>query len=66
MYMKSQVTIIINGTRYDAVDVTKEHSSCDTCDMQNLCDMDVFDAFACVKMIGENRHFKKSAKSFEL
>ena len=64
----NEVSIIINGVRYDAVDIPPYVSKCVHCDVvinafccaagvRNLCD-DVFH-------IGEHRCFKKSDKKFE-
>ena len=63
--MKNQVSIIINGTRYDAVDIPEGQASCDTCAMEKHCDEELFDPFVCENMIGKHRKFEKSTKSFE-
>ena len=34
--MENQVSIIINGTRYDSVDATKIDEDCDFCDLASL------------------------------
>ena len=60
----NEVSIIINGVRYDAVekptgvDVCK---GCDICELYEVKDI----RFPCSKIIGRNRVFKKSDKSFE-
>lgn len=64
----NEVSLIINGVRYDAVDATCHRAIvCSTCDLRSFCDnikgpqilCDVFD-------IGdEDVHFKKSDKKFE-
>lgn len=63
----NEVSIIINGVRYDAVDIPdKEKGDCEGCDITDLCygcDLTLGDF--CVLTDGDNRHFKKSAKSFE-
>lgn len=60
----NEVSIIINGTRYDAVDATKIDEDCDFCDLSKICCMfNLMDFCSCY--VNENRHFKKSTKSFE-
>lgn len=62
-----EVSIIINGVRYDIVDAQCDiEKVCEDCDLVEFCDnipyillCQVFDA------MGENIHFKKSTKSFE-
>ena len=58
----NEVSIIINGVRYDAVDVS--YTGCQDCD---LCDLyiDNGQTFPCSQLIGSNRIFKKSDKKFE-
>ena len=64
----NEVSIIINGVRYDAVDIQcDEEKACKECDLAEFCDnipyiltlCQVFDATA------ESIHFKKSDKKFE-
>ena len=59
--MENQVSIIINGTRYDAVEHTGELSSCEDCVFWNTCDY----GNLCTRLIGDDMNFVKSTKSFE-
>lgn len=57
----NEVSIIINGVRYDAVERdTKEHL-CSGCDLYRDCKFADF----CEDLIGLNQVFKKSDKKFE-
>ena len=65
---QNQVSIIINGVRYDAVDLPPYVSKCAHCDV-------AINAFCCaagerdlcdVFRIGEHRCFKKSDKKLEV
>lgn len=71
----NDVSIIINGVRYDAVSGVKTQNSCKGCDMASECD-DLFEVIDsrtgmyintvddfCVK---NNIIFKKSDKKFEV
>ena len=62
----NEISIIINGVRYDAVKRPprqKGKSPCSECD---ICDLwEINDGFPCNEIIGENRVFKKSDKKFE-
>ena len=62
----NEVSIIINGVRYDAVEC-RFNDICRTCDLQKLCSsidgrMSLCDIFT---PIGDDTHFKKSDKKFE-
>lgn len=64
----NEVSIIINGVRYDAVDCVGV-DECATCDFKEYCDnVDKsnggFTAF-CAYIADSPRNFKKSTKSFE-
>lgn len=64
----NEVSIIINGVRYDAV--IPHHSSfgsctCDACDLTEVCDKADMGCITCPVLIGSGRCFKKSNKSFE-
>lgn len=60
----NEVSIIINGVRYDAVEKPKGFDVCNGCDICELYEVkDII--FPCSKIIGSNRVFKKSDKSFE-
>ena len=55
----NEVSIIINGVRYDAVEAGH-------CDIYAKCsNCKLFLQTACIALIGVNRVFKKSTKSFE-
>jgi hypothetical protein len=61
----NEVSIIINGVRYDAVErppLQKGESPCRECD---ICDLWEYDGFPCDEVIGYNRVFKKSVKSLK-
>lgn len=64
--MENQVSIIINGVRYDAVDVgnNKLYGECDFCDLSKECQMFELANF-CSYYVGEDKHFRISTKSFE-
>ena len=57
----NEVSIIINGVRYDAVEQDSNNICCD-CDFSDLC---THIDLNCVEMIGDFRIFKKSDKKFE-
>ena len=55
----NEVSIIINGVRYDAVGAGH-------CDIYAKCrDCKLFLQTSCIELIGVDRVFKKSTKSFE-
>lgn len=66
----SEMSIIIDGVRYDAVRTNIRDNECESCDLKDLCDelekhcmgglSDV-----CANVVGSHSHFKKSIKSFE-
>ena len=60
----NEVSIIINGVRYDAVEKPKEGYVCNGCDICDLYDVEDI-IFPCSEIIGSNRVFKKSDKKFE-
>lgn len=62
-----EVSIIINGVRYDAVDDSHTFGShnCDLYDKDNGCRPCVIGMNACERLTGVNGIFKKSTKSFE-
>ena len=66
----NEVSIIINGVRYDAVEVDIVTQECLTCALKEYCDnVDKysnggFTAF-CAYLLDSPRNFKKSTKSFE-
>lgn len=55
----NEVSIIINGVRYDA----EEEGHCDI--YAKCSDCKLFLQTSCIALIGVNRVFKKSTKSFE-
>lgn len=67
----NEVSIILNGTRYDAVDYEPSNEvSCCHCDLVKACNnlrdesgVEYFGSF-CYELIG-NKTFKKSDKKFE-
>jgi hypothetical protein len=60
----NEVSIIINGVRYDAVDAKTEYS-CEECDLRHLCEKAQHMCLCLVLDIEVNRVFKKSNKKFE-
>lgn len=63
----SEVSIIINGVRYDAVKGKAFHlnDTCDLCDDEHGCSSCVIGMDACETLIGVDGIFKKSDKKFE-
>lgn len=67
----NEVSIIINGVRYDAVDSPKEVDfSCESCDLYEHCiniDYEVRgqNYTICSLVIGDDGVFKKTTKKFE-
>ena len=63
-----EISIIINGVRYDAVEESKEEY-CDNCDLRKECDeIDRATVGQCTSVcccITSERVFKKSDKGFE-
>ena len=60
--MENQVSIIINGVRYDAV--KQECINCIQCDLYKDCDEDTFESL-CFALV-PNCIFEKSDKKFEV
>ena len=60
----NEVSIIINGVRYDAVE-TKTEFACEECDLRKICEQAPYCTICLVFDIGENKCFKKSDKKFE-
>lgn len=56
----NEISIIIDGVRYDAVEQKAKYIACVDCDLTKLCVLDT--AKYCVD---KNLIFKKSTKSFE-
>ena len=63
----NEVSIIINGVRYDAVEDTscRTNNKCDLYDYQRGCNLCIIGMVACEQLIGVNGIFKKSNKKFE-
>ena len=59
-----EVSIIINGVRYDAVDAKTEYS-CEECDLRHLCEKAQYMSLCLILDVKENKCFKKSDKKFE-
>ena len=57
----NEVSIIINGVRYDAVDV--DYANCNQCDLHIDCDEGTFENL-CYELV-PSCIFKKSDKKFE-
>lgn len=62
-----EVSIIIKGVRYDAVEDTPNsfNSNCDLYDQITCCQHCLIGIHACARLIGVDGIFKKSTKSFE-
>lgn len=60
----NEISIIINGVRYDAVEMPEHKEGVSVCNGCDICDLyEVNDIiFPCSKIIGSNRVFKKSDK----
>ena len=65
--MMNEVSIIINGVRYDAVKEvnTLDDSNCIFYDKEKGCKPCLIGMVTCEKLIGLDYVFKKSNKSFE-
>ena len=63
----NEVSIIINGVRYDAVDDNRTFGShnCDLYDKDKGCRPCIIGMVACERLIGIDGIFKKSDKKFE-
>lgn len=62
----NEVSIIINGVRYDAVSGNRYHF-CEGCELRAICDDgDYYNQTICEKFrVKKGSIFKKSTKSFE-
>lgn len=62
-----ELSIIINGIRYDAVEASKKGCVCHECDLEKLCNDDLPDGVIdlCATLVGKLGCFKKSNKAFE-
>ena len=66
----NEVSIIINGVRYDAVEVDEPTEECLTCALKEYCDnVDIYTnggfTALCAYLLESPFNFKKSTKSFE-
>jgi hypothetical protein len=66
----NELSVIINGIRYDSVEMTHEENdmdvSCNLCDLQHECKNASIDLeIPCGYILGLSRYFKQSTKSFE-
>ena len=61
----NEVSIIINGVRYDTVPTRYADNECDECDLKEYCALIELYEYSCSAMIGRNNKFKKSDKKFE-
>lgn len=61
----NEVSIIINGVRYDAATPRYADDACNECDLADFCIKAEMDIRTCFVLIGMDRCFKKSTKSFE-
>jgi hypothetical protein len=59
-----EVSIIINGVRYDAVE-TKTEFTCEECELRDLCQQVQYTCLCHIFDITVNQGFKKSDKKFE-
>jgi hypothetical protein len=60
----NEVSIIINGVRYDAMDAKTEFT-CEECDLLHLCEKVQYTCLCHIFDITEKQCFKKSDKKFE-
>ncbi len=64
MKSMNEVSIIINGVRYDAVE-SKTGFGCEECDLIDLCEQKPFTCICPMFDLGETKCFKESDKRFE-
>ena len=62
--MEDQISIIINGTRYDAVEADDKEYPCRSCAFIVYCDL--HDTRFCVRRVRRGYCFVKSDKKFEV
>ena len=60
----NEVSIIINGMCYDAVDA-KTELACEECDLLHLCEKASYICLCLILDIEENKCFRKFDKKFE-
>ena len=61
----NEVSIIINGVRYDAVEDNECVDCSDVCALDTLCTRYMFITQFCEHIVNEGYVFKKSDKKFE-
>ena len=61
----NEVSIIINGVRYDAVAPQYSDNACEECDLKEYCFLTELHEYSCYAMIGRHNTFKKSDKKLE-
>lgn len=67
--MENQVSIIINGVWYDAVESSQLDDKCENCkecDLLEECNKRNMTFYLCSLTMGDIYHFKKSDKKFEV
>lgn len=66
--MENQISIIINGVRYDAVSYTDSDKLevCKSCDLLSECNKRNMTFYLCSLTMGDVYNFKKSDKKFEV
>lgn len=61
--MKDEISVIINGERYDAIQTDNPEDTCNCCDLLDVCNEVTTDC--CVYLLPKYYRFKKSDKKFE-
>lgn len=61
---QNQVSIIINGVRYDAVQTDSLEDTCNYCDLVDMCNE--VTTYCCVQLLPKYYMLKKSDKKFEV
>jgi len=60
----NEVSIIINGVRYDATTPQDTDNCCYECDFVDLCNEVELHNYTCFALIGSDRCFRESHKKF--
>lgn len=61
----NEVSIIIDGIRYDVADTIHTDNSCNECDLREFCSkVELYD-YTCDAMIGRFKRFKRADKTKE-
>ena len=58
----NEISIIINGVRYDAVEANTEFV-CEECNLRHLCEKVQYTSLCLILDVNENKRFKKSDKN---